>query len=184
MIKRVFLTFSSKELPKNNEVIAALIKCLDESEIFEISNRWFDKKDSKDEVYTVGVKALLNSDLIIAEVSTSSTGVGQQIALGMFHKIPVLVIAKKDFQKATHSLFLKGTKSTQVSFFYYKDKDDLVKNLIPVIRSKFDDKFEKLNFMATRSIKKLLSDESKKMGVSQSELLRQIIREWKESDID
>ncbi len=179
MKKRVFLTFSSKELPQDNEVIASLIRCLDESKTFEISNRWFDKKEEDEEIYSIGVKSLLNSDLIIADVSTSSTGVGQQIALGMFHKIPVLIIAKKEFQKATHSLFLKGTKSTQVSFFYYNDKADLVKNIISVIKSKFDDKYEKLNFMATRSIKKLLSGESRKLGVSQSELLRQIIREWK-----
>lgn len=180
MKKRVYLTFSSKELPQTNEVIAALIKCIDESNIFKISNRWFDKKGNEEEIYSIGVKALLNSDLIIADVSTASTGVGQQIALGMSHKIPVLIIAKKEFQNATRSLFLKGTKSTQVSFYYYRDKNDLIKNLVSVIKSKFDDHYEKLNFMATRSIKKLLIEESRKLGVSQSELLRQIIRDWME----
>jgi hypothetical protein len=183
--KQIFLTFSSKESVYSDKDIAMIIKTIDKNSNLQITNRWFEKKKFKEvdiKIYENSIKSLLSSDLIIAEVSTSSIGVGQQIAFGMFYKIPVLILAKKEIEKARHSLFIKGTRSTQVSFYYYENTDDIVKNLNHLIKSKFDDNYEKLNFMATKSIKKTLEIESRKRGISQSELLRQIIIRWKESE--
>lgn len=184
MKKVIYITFSSKEQFSKNKIITSLINVIDKSNDFCVSNRWFEYVHTEQinyKIYEKNVKSLLNSDLIIAEVSTPSTGVGQQIAFGIFHKIPVLIIAKKEFEKSTQSRFLKGTKATEVSFFYYNDEKDLLDNIFPLIRAKLDDVYEKLNFMATKSIKKILIEKSRIQGISQSELLRRIITQWKES---
>jgi hypothetical protein len=180
-MKRIFFTFSSKKPYKSDEVINLVLKLIDKSDKFEIAHRWFEhmSKDSNDlRIYEAGIRALFGSDLVVADVSVPSTGVGQQIALAMLHKIPVLILAKENFETEKHSFFLKGTKSTYISFFYYHDIKDISENLVSLIEEKTNDELEKLNFIATKSIKKLLDEESKKRRISQSELLRQIILDW------
>jgi hypothetical protein len=185
-MRKIFLTFSSQEVNSYNKILERIINLIDESKEFQILHRWFDDKQSKNsniyKIYERSTKALLNADLVVAEVSTPSIGVGQQIAFAMAHKIPVVVLVKFNLKKEKSLLFLKGIKSARVIFYYYKNEGDIVNNLIQTMRSVINDNFEKLNFMATKSIKKLLSEESKKRKLSQSELLRQIIVEWKDKN--
>lgn len=184
MTKKIFLTFSSQKSRISDKNISNIIDILDKSGKYKILYRWFDTKGpeklSHYDIYETNIKSLLKADLLIAEVSTPSIGVGQQIAIAMFHKIPVLILTESKTKNKNTLLFLKGIKSTNVSFFYYNKKTDIEKNLLTMMESKINDSFEKLNFMATKSIKKLLIKESRNLKISQSELLRQIIFDWKE----
>lgn len=182
MTKKIFLTFPSQRAMNGDKNINNIIETIDKSSKYKIIYRWFDtkklKKTNHYEIYETSIKTLLRADLLIAEISTPSIGVGQQIAVAMFHKIPVLILAESK-NKNTPS-FIKGIKSTSVSFLYYDKKTDIINNLLPMIKSKINDSFEKLNFIATKSIKEFLIKESRKLKISQSELLRQIIIDWKE----
>lgn len=184
MLKNVFVTFSSKFIKSDNESFNSLIKTIDNSQKYKIRHRWFDVTSSKThlkKLYSESVKALLESDIIIADVTLPSTGVGQQIAYGIFHKIPVIIIANKKIEDNPRSKFLKGTTSSRVEFFYYKNAQEIEKNLVKFIDNMSTDSYEKLNFVATKSLKSLIDEESKKLGVTQSELLRQIILDWSDS---
>lgn len=182
-IKKIFLTFPSSRLDIEDKNIETIISVLDKSNKFKIGYRWFDVREKIDNyiIYEKSTKALLNTDLVIAEASVPSIGVGQQIAFAMSHKIPVLILVKSSLKNDKKSLFLKGIKSAKVSFFYYKSSTDIKDNLLSIVESKINDDLEKLNFMATKSIKKFLIKESQKRKISQSEFLRQIIIEWQES---
>lgn len=184
MTKKIFLTFSSQKTKSSDKNISKIIDVLDKSERYKILYRWFDTKEpeklSHYDIYETSIKSLLKADLLIAEVSTPSIGVGQQIAIAMFHKIPVLILAESKTKNKNTPSFLKGIKSTNVSFLYYNQKTDITDDLLSTIKSKINDSFEKLNFVATKSIKKLLIEESRNLKISQSELLRQIITDWKD----
>lgn len=185
MKKTVFVTFSSKFIKNQSESFASLIKTIDNSQNYKIKYRWFESNNNQQiqlkKLYFKSIKALLSSDIIVADTTIQSTGIGQQIAYGIFHKIPVLIIANKRVEKSSRSKFLKGTSSSIVNFFYYKNYQEIEEKLIKIIDKMSVDPYEKLNFVATRSLKLLLEEKSKKLGITQSELLRQIILDWSKS---
>jgi len=107
--------------------------------------------------------------------------VGQQITYALQKKKHVLICIKKSRFSKNSLNFLKGTKSGNIKFIYYKGLNDLEEQLKAILSNKEDQKLEKLekfNFLSTSRIKSIILEESKKQQISQSELLRNIIEEW------
>ena len=117
--------------------------------------------------------------MLVAEITYPSTGVGQQIALALSWKIPVIALKRSDVNHT--SRFTLGTKSSYLKIVKYD-----AKSLTKKISTSFEDvkksKYIKFNFVTTREMSDLLESKSNERGLSKSELLREIVEDWKKSN--
>lgn len=183
--KVAFVTFSSRALTARPRFFAKFVALLESAGGLEVRYRWFEDSVRQDpETIHVGSQqAMREADIFVAEVSRSSTGVGQQIFFAIQKNMPVFLFMQKKFEQKSSFLFLKGTRASNVRFVYYSSLSDLselfkTKKLRFVARTKL----QKFNFVATASVKSALLQESRKRGVSQSELLRRIVEQWIDSN--
>ena len=177
--KNAYITFSSKNLsPSKKQAYKKFIKTI-ENVGFSIPYKWLKKKDSyiAEIVHTKALQAIRKAEYFIAEASINSIGVGQQITYALQQK-KLTIICLKENKNNNNLTFLKGTKSTNLKFIYYKNLTDLRVQLLQLIDNMDKPIFEKFNFIITSKLKKIISKQSKKRGISQSELLRQIIEDW------
>ena len=174
------MTFSSKYLKiKTQPSYKAFIDAIEKNGVV-ISYKWFNKKiiPLPRIIYSEATRAIQNADLFIAEVSIDSIGVGQQINDALQKKKPTILCMKKERKKMNNLLFLKGTRSNNLQFIYYKNLHDLSNQLKFVMRSIEEPTLEKFNFIATAKLKSIIKNESQKQYISQSALLRNIIEDW------
>lgn len=178
--KTAFVTFSSKYLktqtsPSYQDFISVI-----KSTGFTILHEWFNKEDgrSAETVHSEALEAIRKADYLIAETSIDSIGVGQQITYALQKKKPVILCIKKSRAQKNNLTFLKGTKSGKIEFIYYKGLDDLTAQLEQIFNDIEKPTLEKFNFIATSKLKSIISEESKRQQISQSELLRNIINDW------
>lgn len=84
------------------------------------------------QIYTRDIKWMDNSDLMIAEISGPSLGVGFEISYALFvRKIPVLAVYSN--QAKSVSAMIKGCSKENITVKVYSGKEDLekiIKNFI------------------------------------------------------
>lgn len=178
--KIAFLTFSSELLQQDKIFSLKLYELIVKDCELDIQYRWFENSQKKtpQKIYLDSLNAIRKADFFIAEASIKSSSVGQQIGYAIQQKKPCFILLKNELQDASGSLFLKGTRNSNVYFIYYSGIEDLKVKLYSNIQSIKDSKLEKFNFLATKRIRSVLLKESKKRNITQSELLREIIEEW------
>lgn len=119
-------------------------------------------------------EAIQKADVLVAEISQPSTGVGLQIAYASSIKIPVITLidenstAKNSISNNIASDFLK-----QIKYNF----DNLETSLTASIDDVSKHHFMKFNFISTIGINKYLDETSKNLGMSKSEYLRRLIKE-------
>lgn len=173
-----FLSTSSKLAKENADVIKTIAKVL-KNQGYHITWEWFRKnKNNEINIYKKAIEAIKKSDLIIAEISIPSTGVGQQIALAYSWNIPVLCLYNKKISaKEQKSKFTLGNQNNLITTKSYdlKNIDIVVRNSINFIKK---EKFTKFNFISTPELNTYLNFESEKNDMSKSQYLRHIIRNY------
>lgn len=127
------------------------------------------------ELYKRISDGIYQSDLVIAELTFPSTGVGQQVGMALTRKIPVLglVASWKDVPQK----FTIGAESDTFKVVHYS-KENARLILSKFIKEFGKERFVKFNFISTPDLNEALELKSEKMGMSRSQLLRKIIREW------
>lgn len=132
------------------------------------------KRLSPQEVLSEATEGIKGADVLIAEISTPSTGVGQQIAYSINSKVTVIALVNENAK--TPSRFTLGTESDLLSIVRYNEA-----NLADKLKISFGklqtQKFTKFNFISTKEINNFLDTESKKTNMSKSQYLRTIIEE-------
>lgn len=86
-------------------------------------------KGTNEEMYTRVMKLLQETNLVIAEMSSPSTGQGMELQEATILNIPILVIAKKD---SKISGLVKGCKCLK-DIVYYEKIEDIKDNIIRFI---------------------------------------------------
>lgn len=178
--KTAFVTFSTKYLKTTvSPTYSEFVSVVKEAG-FLISHEWYAKENGRtpEEIHSQALKAIREADYLIAEASIDSIGVGQQINYALQKKKVVVLCVKKDMATSSSSTFLKGTNSGNIKFVYYDRIEDLAKQLKQIFIETDKIALEKFNFIATPELKAIISKESQKRQISQSELLRNIIEEW------
>lgn len=132
-------------------------------------------KDEPKQLFEKAFQGINEADVVIAEVTFPSTGVGQQIALATSKKIPVVALYAKGKEPA--SRFTAGSENELLKVIEYQ-KDNLKDILKDILDDIGKERFEKFNFISTREINETLEEESQNLNISRSRLLRQIVREW------
>lgn len=178
--KIAFLTFSSELLRQDKIFYSKLYELIVRGCKLDIQYRWFENNQRKtpQKIYLDSLNAIRKADFFIAESSIKSNSVGQQIGYAIQQKKPCFILLKSESKNVRESLFLKGTRNSNVYFIYYSSIEDLKVKLYNNIHSIKDSKPEKFNFLTTKRIKNILLKESRQRNVTQSELLREIIEEW------
>lgn len=143
----------------------------------EITLPWFEDNTvlTPEKLSAQAIKGIKKADIMIAEISSPSTGVGQQIALAMSWKIPVIAFRQRNSKSFPR--FTIGYKSDLLAVVEYErdNIEDLIyKNLKVLLKNRF----VKFNFISTLEINDYLNKKSASLNLSKSELLRRIIKDW------
>lgn len=135
-----------------------------------------DKKQySPKEIFEKSMEAIKTADLVIAEVTFPSTGVGQQIAFAVESGVPVLAL-HAGWKKGSNR-FLAGSQSEKLTYSKY-EKDNLATLIKANLPSFNQTKLAKFNFISTTEINSELDRVGKELGISRSQLVRKIVNEW------
>lgn len=119
-----------------------------------------------------GIKAIDESDCLVAEVSISSSSVGYQIGHALSKRISTLCLYSKNFgeKKAPQILDVSETSILKVEEYDNKELHNILKSFFEDISST---KLIKFNFIVTPEIERYISWGAAKNKVSKSEFLRQ-----------
>lgn len=175
-----YISASSRGLDEDKNLYHQIIAILSESNYGLISN-WVEDKNrlTAEQLFDQATADIKKSDLLIAEVTHPSTGTGQQIALALSQKIPVVLLKKSGV--GSGSRFTVGTKSSYLKIINYTS-NSLEKDLKKALENINKDKYIKFNFITTREINDFLEEKSEKKDISKSEFLRNIIEDWRKSN--
>lgn len=148
---------------------------------YDIAWKWFESGNlTNKEIYERSLNSIFASDVLVAEITYPSTGVGQQIALASSKGVPVLcLINNHPSKKAEPSSFALGSDSQLIRFANY-DLDNIQDVLEKEMQQIHLHKFEKFNFISTVEINRKLEEVANSERLSKSQLLRRIINEWME----
>lgn len=172
----VYFAAPSSFLSKHKETLEKITTAIDQAG-GKLTLKWFEDKNrlSPEGIFTQAIEGIRSADIVVAEISYPSTGVGQQIALALSWKIPVIALYKKDAEGP--SRFTIGFQSELFSSLKYTDKD-LLKLLEKEFTLVLKSRYVKFNFIATREINNFLEEKSGSAGISKSQYLRDILRFW------
>lgn len=145
---------------------------------FKITYDWLNDQEDYDTQSTTNkaIRAIEVSDLLVAENTVSSTGVGSQIALARARKIPIIILKQRD-SKNINNFFDPASFGPAVKTRVYTT-DDLVSVLSEAARSVTKERLVKFNFVSTAEINQRIEIEAKKLKLSKSEYLRDVLSKY------
>lgn len=143
----------------------------------ELTYDWISDTDHYEprELYMHVTNGIYQADLVIAELTFPSTGVGQQVGMALTRKIPVLGLIAS--WKNVPQRFTVGAESDIFKVVEYS-KENVHASLVKFLKGFGKERFIKFNFISTPDINEALEIRSEKLGMSRSQLLRKIVREW------
>lgn len=177
---KVYFSASSSTLSEDKGSYSKIIEAISKSGGTLISN-WVEDKTrlNAEDLFKQTINEIKSADVLVAEITYPSTGVGQQIALALSWKIPVIALKRSDVNHT--SRFTLGTKSSFLKIVKY-DATSLVKKISTSFENVKKSKYIKFNFVTTREMSDFLESKSDERGLSKSELLRKIVEDWKKSN--
>ena len=104
--------------------------------LMKLCEKFFDKvigtypdfwgsKETPRKFYDRTIKTITKCDLFIGEISSPSHGVGMELQVACYHKIPIIALAKEGIDISTMVLGIPNLRKV----IRYKDADDLVRKL-------------------------------------------------------
>lgn len=144
----------------------------------ELTYDWIEDLDNADSksVYAKTVAGIKEADVVVAELTFSSTGVGEQIGLALSRKIPIVGVYLDSADRSFSSFFTEGMSQEQIQLVRYQPDNlrDLLARALDKIKK---ERFVKFNFISTPAINSFLEKEAKKNQETKSQYLRSLIRE-------
>lgn len=137
---------------------------------------WYENENyAVSDNYTALVNAISTTNLLVAEISRPSTGVGQQIELAIANKIPVLCLENEVvIDQSDHSMFTRSNNRELMKIVSYGRS-----NLLEVIQRETKaikhTRFVKFNFISTPELNAYLDQQVRMHGLSRSQYLRNLI---------
>ncbi|MBD3281061.1 hypothetical protein GF389_06135 [Candidatus Dojkabacteria bacterium] len=170
----------------NTEINNKIIKHLEKSG-YKVDKSFIESEHDSDfsnfeEAYKRNIHSIKNCDFVVAEVTSTSSGLGYLVATALSHKKPVLTFFDKT-SKITQSQTLKGVSNKL--FIYNKyDQDSLIKDLDKALgqtKQLLDTKFI---LIIPAEIDRYLEWASDYKRMHKAQIVRQAIEEYMERDED
>ena len=178
MVKpKVFFSAPATQNKEEISLYQSILDCLKDLG-FAITYDWLHDKEDYDIQSTTkkSILAIEISDLVVAENTTSSTGVGSQIALAQSKKVPVIILTRKKLAKKG-SFFSLSEFGPDVKMFSYSSQN-LATVLTKATGEVTKERLAKFNFISTPKINQKIKEESDKLNLSKSEYLRKILIDY------
>lgn len=129
-------------------------------------------------------KALKNSDILIADVTQGSAGIGYNISFAVSLKKPVLVLRKKmKSEKLVHHLIDSG-KIKQIKYEEYTTAQDIQEHIKQFIKSSKEIMDTKFIMIISPEIDKYLEWASDYKRMHKAQIVRNAITTYMEADKD
>jgi len=124
-------------------------------------------------VCRANIEAIASSDVVIAEVSTKSFGVGYEVGLAVSQRKPTLLLRRKGITKEA---FLGGLDNTYVTKAEYA-KETLEKVIIDFLNADEEDtKDIRFNLLIDRKLNNYLKQSSISSGKTKAEIIRELLQ--------
>lgn len=123
-------------------------------------------------IYRTNIEAIDNADVVIAEATTKSFGVGFQVALAIRSKQPVLILLREGVDRRS---MLWGIDEEFVRTKFYNEKT--LDSIILEFLKEYDitTKEKRFNLMLDRKLQNYLSRSAKETGKSRSQIVRELL---------
>jgi len=124
------------------------------------------------------IEAISASDVVIAEISTKSFGIGYQVGLAVSHKKPTLLLRRSGISKEA---FLGGLDHSYIHKAEYdlKNVDQIVGNFLE--KDENEAKDIRFNMLIDRKINNYLKQSALKTGKTKAEIIRDLLSKQLES---
>lgn len=118
------------------------------------------------------IEVIPSCDVVIAEISTKSFGVGYQIGLAASQKKPILLLRREGISKEA---FLGGLDNTYVTKMEYNlnNIDDIVGNFLE--KDEEDLKDIRFNMLIDRKLNSYLKQSAVETGKTKAEIIRELL---------
>lgn len=171
---------------KFKEQYKAIIKCLktiDPSlEEWIWKERTTENKDSYEDVYRSKTNRVKKADVLVAEISYPSIGVGFEIFYALGEKKQVLALYFEEAQKQT-SETIRGIASRYLTVKGYnlKDLSSIIEEYFRGVSKKLEVKF---NCILSPRLDSYLKEKAKKEKTTKSAIVRSLIEEEMKKDLE
>lgn len=125
------------------------------------------------EIYKEIIDMLTKSDVVIADTSYNSFGVGYQVAIAIQQKKPILLLRRAN---ATTDSFARAPSDELVAHVLYSTEEDMVKAIVGFLKENdIQTKDMRFNFFIDRPIYNYLRWAAHKTGKTKAEILRELV---------
>lgn len=152
-----------------------------ESLFTDISSISLDDPSDFGDVYNHILKNIDASDILIADISEGSSGVGYQIYHAIYQKMPVILIYS-DSKRSNPSVVIRGIKSKKVLSLKYSTFEDLKKSLSSLIVKAIKMTKVRFNLVMENKDYLYLEKTSKKMKITKTRYLNNLIKKTKRNN--
>lgn len=139
------------------------------------SGKKYSSAESK-KIYSDNIKALKEADVVILETTFHTFNTGYLASLSITLEKPLLILTRNSNHKAT---FLLGEPTTLKHIEVYSSLDDLTSIINEFMRdNESSAKDIRFNMLIGRSLSNFLKRESKTIGKSKAQIVREILEDY------
>ncbi len=178
----IFLSVSSDIAKKDREEYLKIISFLEKNgnQVIETFLRNPNKKEDPINIHEVVYKEILEkideSDILIADISFPSGGVGYQIYHALYQKKPVIIIYTKN-EKTNPSFIIRGITSANAFLVEYKNFGQLKFELLKKINKAKNLLKVRFNLVISNVDFAFLENESRKRNMSKTAYVKKLIKQ-------
>lgn len=133
------------------------------------------------DVYNSVLKKIDNSDVLVADISDPSGGVGYQVYHAFYSKKPIIIIYSRD-SLSNPSVIIRGIKSKKVNILEYSDFADLEKKLDDALRKALSLLKVRFHLVLNNKDYSFIENISNKNGISKTKYLNKLISDTRKKD--
>ena len=122
------------------------------------------------------LRKIENSEIVVAEISSKSGGVGYQIYHALSKKIPVVALYEQDKARVA-STIIRGSDNKYLLVFSY-NSGNLKKIIEKALQKAKKLRKVRFNLVVTNAEYIALEKEAKKKRINKTELIRRLLREY------
>lgn len=174
---------ASNDVPKGIKLKYKTIISFLENQGFTVLQTLFRSEDKLipnlfETVHKDVIETIRKSDIVIADISSPSGGVGYQIYHAFYQKKPLIIIYTEN-SSTNPSVIIRGIKSKRVFIYKYKGVDELQKVLLKSIKQAEKNLKIRFNLVINNKNYDYLEKESQRLKMSITSVINKIISDKK-----
>lgn len=135
-----------------------------------------------DEIYEDVIAAILNADVIIADVTIRSMAVGHQVTFALQKDRPVLLLRRSTDKELPEKLFIEGSNTENLTVEVYKTVKDIPKILEKFFEKHSDEEQKRFNLSLTSTQDGYISWAAYFYDKTKTEIIQDAIEKKAEKD--